>query len=245
MKIVSLLFISLTLFVNLLYSSKSFAETSIEKKSLENWQSSHIGALNFKIPFSFMTPVISDASTRETATGKIINYAEEVPLYQSFGGKESFDIFFFRDKKIGELKNEISGSGFNKPIVVDKQSGLYREYHSSHIDQYGRSDGKDWILKTVSIQFGKDVYQFDSQTPLSPAEVKNSLFDKILSTFKFTQTTTKSPNIYTVEKGDTLWDIAGKLYGDNFKWTEIAKANNLVNPDLIHPGNVFIIPLMN
>lgn len=49
-------------------------------------------------------------------------------------------------------------------------------------------------------------------------------------------------NMYTVVKGDNLWDIAVRAYGDGFRWPEIAKANNLANPSLIHPGNVFIIP---
>lgn len=49
-------------------------------------------------------------------------------------------------------------------------------------------------------------------------------------------------NTYTVIAGDNLWDIAVRAYGDGFRWSEIAKANNLVNPNLIHTGNVFIIP---
>jgi len=49
-------------------------------------------------------------------------------------------------------------------------------------------------------------------------------------------------NEYIVVRGDNLWDIAVRAYGDGFKWPEIAKANNLVNPSLIHPGNFFIIP---
>ncbi len=47
---------------------------------------------------------------------------------------------------------------------------------------------------------------------------------------------------YTVVKGDYLWSIAVRAYGDGYKWTEIAKANNLANPDLIFSGNVLIIP---
>jgi nucleoid-associated protein YgaU len=47
---------------------------------------------------------------------------------------------------------------------------------------------------------------------------------------------------YTVQSGDTLWDIAQRAYGDPYKWTEIAEANNLVNPNLIHRGNEFVIP---
>jgi len=55
-----------------------------------------------------------------------------------------------------------------------------------------------------------------------------------------------SPSIiggsYTVVRGDNLWDIAVRAYGDGFKWVEIAKANNLANPDLIHAGNVLTLP---
>lgn len=47
---------------------------------------------------------------------------------------------------------------------------------------------------------------------------------------------------YTVVPGDTLWDIAVAQYGDGYKWSAIAQANVLVNPDLIHAGNVLTLP---
>lgn len=47
---------------------------------------------------------------------------------------------------------------------------------------------------------------------------------------------------YTVVKGDYLWDIAVRAYGDGYKWVEIAKVNKLVNPNIIHSGNVLILP---
>jgi len=47
---------------------------------------------------------------------------------------------------------------------------------------------------------------------------------------------------YTVQKGDYLWVIAIRAYGDGYKWVEIATANKLVNPDLIHSGNVLMLP---
>lgn len=49
-------------------------------------------------------------------------------------------------------------------------------------------------------------------------------------------------NNYTVVRGDSLWDISLRAYGDGFKWVEIAKANNLANPQIIHAGNTFTIP---
>lgn len=47
---------------------------------------------------------------------------------------------------------------------------------------------------------------------------------------------------YTVVKGDTLWKISVRAYQDGYKWPQIAKTNRLVNPSLIHPGNVLTIP---
>lgn len=41
---------------------------------------------------------------------------------------------------------------------------------------------------------------------------------------------------YKVVKGDYLWDIAVRAYGNGFRWVEIARANNIVNPDIIYPG---------
>lgn len=49
-------------------------------------------------------------------------------------------------------------------------------------------------------------------------------------------------NTYTVVRGDHLWGIALRAYGDGYRWVEIAKANNLVIPNLIHTGNVLVIP---
>lgn len=60
-----------------------------------------------------------------------------------------------------------------------------------------------------------------------------------------TQTVTPSRidgNSYTVVAGDNLWEVAVRAYGDGFRWVEIAKANNLVNPGFIHAGNVLSIP---
>lgn len=47
---------------------------------------------------------------------------------------------------------------------------------------------------------------------------------------------------YTVTKGDSLWDISVRAYQDGYQWLEIAQANNLTQPNLIHPGNVLKIP---
>jgi len=50
---------------------------------------------------------------------------------------------------------------------------------------------------------------------------------------------------YTVVKGDCLWNIAKKFYGNGSKYTLIYNANRGViggNPNLIYPGQVLTIP---
>lgn len=64
----------------------------------------------------------------------------------------------------------------------------------------------------------------------------------LLAGDKISSTATGALLTCTVVKGDNLWQIAIREYGDGFAWTKIAKANNLVNPNLIHPGNVLQLP---
>ena len=49
---------------------------------------------------------------------------------------------------------------------------------------------------------------------------------------------------HTVQKGDSLWTVAVRAYGDGYQWTKIWQANeNLVkNPDIIQPGQVLTLP---
>ena len=56
---------------------------------------------------------------------------------------------------------------------------------------------------------------------------------------------TDQPRTYTVKKGDCLWNIAKKYYGDGSQYTKIYNANKGIiggNPNLIYPGQVLTIP---
>ena len=50
------------------------------------------------------------------------------------------------------------------------------------------------------------------------------------------------PGKYTVKDGDTLFNIANTYYNDGYKYSEIAKANNLTDADTIEVGQVLDIP---
>lgn len=48
--------------------------------------------------------------------------------------------------------------------------------------------------------------------------------------------------VYTVKKGETLFDIAVKVYGDGYRWGELARANKIRNPNHIEAGQKLVIP---
>ena len=47
---------------------------------------------------------------------------------------------------------------------------------------------------------------------------------------------------YSIVKGDNLWKISVRAYGDGYKWTQVCKENNLANCNLIYAGNTLILP---
>ena len=66
----------------------------------------------------------------------------------------------------------------------------------------------------------------------------------VVSTIVGAVTSTRStnsktiPTTYTVQKGDTLWNICKQQLGDGQKYKEIATLNKLENPNKIYPGQV-------
>ena len=86
---------------------------------------------------------------------------------------------------------------------------------------------KDYSTKTVQITIKQERPRpVVVQTPSRPA------------------TTAPTTRTYTVVKGDCLWNIAKKYYGNGSQYTRIYNANRdkIKNPSLIYPGQVFVIP---
>ena len=50
------------------------------------------------------------------------------------------------------------------------------------------------------------------------------------------------PRTRRVTRTDTLASIAAQEYGDPSLWREIARANHVVNPLRLRPGDVLVIP---
>jgi DNA repair exonuclease SbcCD ATPase subunit len=61
---------------------------------------------------------------------------------------------------------------------------------------------------------------------------------------KITMKPTDEPvKVITIEKGDTLWHLAGRYLSDPRRWPEFKRYNEYTNPDLIYPGEKMQVPV--
>lgn len=140
---------------------------------------------------------------------------------------------YFKDRKAGSLP---SGNGnktestINQTYLVSKGDNLWK------IAEKVTGSGYNWveIAKENNIKNPSIIYEGQELTinPKSEvAGVKTNVEQQSIS-----------GATYEVQKGDNLWNIAVRAYGDGYKWSEIARENKLVHPNLIHSGNILILP---
>lgn len=102
--------------------------------------------------------------------------------------------------------------------------------------EYGEQDGTNDIYATLVLR----QYQAP-KTPVLSASGGGT------DTARDSATGAAQRRTYTVVKGDTLWGIARKFYGNGSYYTRIAAANSATvkNPNLIYPGQVLTIPALD
>ena len=155
-----------------------------------------------------------------------------------------------------EPKQETSSTSTEEELPAPTLGSVHKVEKGEHLwgiaEKYYKS-GYNWVdLAKENNLSNANLIEVGQELKIPQVEAKLSTVDTRLpggtSLLPDTTDQTKSigepiqGNTYTVAKGDHLWGIAIRAYGDGYKWASIARENRLTNPNLIHSGNVFTLP---
>ncbi|HIG0360387.1 TPA: LysM peptidoglycan-binding domain-containing protein [Clostridium sporogenes] len=122
-------------------------------------------------------------------------------------------------RKLGQVRVLITESNVNQIFYIEDFT-------------YGERDGTGDVYFTLN---------FKEYRKAVAKSVNTSKSNKVAQK---PRPVTKKPSAgikYTVKKGDCLWNIAKKYYGDGMKYKDIASKNNIKNPNFIRDGQVIIL----
>lgn len=141
--------------------------------------------------------------------------------------------------QVGEVKVEVKEDGSKVPLELPEKVTVEKGQHLWQIAEKHYGSGYNWIdiAKENNLK-NPSVLLVGQELKLPKVAVKQ------IETVKVAKT--DLPKIegdsYTVVKGDSLWNICVRAYGDGYKWSEVAKFNNLASPNYIEVGQVIKLP---
>lgn len=113
----------------------------------------------------------------------------------------------------------VSGTSVNVPVLIESVTG-------------GEEDGTNDLHVSITLK--------EWRRPEVPAVPSAS---GTACAARDAQTGACAARTYVVEKGDCLWAIAQRYYGDGSQYKRLAAANpEIKNPNLIYPGQVLSVP---
>lgn len=173
-----------------------------------------------------------------------VNSVGEINLIGKTGLKEiSFSAFFpVQNYYFNEYSNPMKPFRFISKLEGWRLSGdpVRVIVTRTHINlemaiesfNYGEKDGTKDVYYTINFKEYKrlktrTVAKVKTPAPKRPVKAK------------------KKAKTYAVKRGDNLWNIAKKHYGKGAQWRKIYNRNKKVigsNPNLIYPGQKYVIP---
>ncbi|NCW68961.1 MAG: LysM peptidoglycan-binding domain-containing protein, partial [Marivivens sp.] len=109
---------------------------------------------------------------------------------------------------------------------------------------------RSWLIDLVGVEPGVYTLRLDEVSPqgdvVSRMETpfKREVATEVAATMADQVTEETRAAVRTVQPGNTLWAIASDTYGDGIKYVYVYEANRdlIRDPDLIYPGQVFVLP---
>lgn len=153
------------------------------------------------------------------------------------------------EKKYNTIEiNTLEGS---LNFIVTEETIKLKAGDTVKLNGLGKYLSGNYYVKTVTRQISSNGYTH------SATVIRTDYGKKLKTTTSTTEKTSTPPTksepvasndkpqrTYTVKKGDCLWNIAKKFYGNGAAYTKIYDANTkqIADPHWIYPGQVFVIP---
>lgn len=151
---------------------------------------------------------------------------------------------FWYLKKLEKMKTEKQKFQFIVSRKLPNGKVLFSTDMTVSLEDYKvKEDAKEYgmdVMVTIKL---KQYREYGTKT--CKVKKKKNKKKKVVKT-KTRETKEVKTQTYTVKKGDCLWNIAKKFYGNGSKYTVIYNANKdkIKNPNLIYVGQVFTIPAL-
>jgi len=185
---------------------------------------------------NFLKKIKLNETTISTILGILVVVVVGVLIFNYFKGvgkekKQAIPTPTIGEVKLVEEGGQLVPEGLPTTYKVQKGDHLWKIAEKFYGSGYNWVDiAKENKIKNSNLLFVDQELTIPKVAVKKPAIPVAKLTQNVGSPI-----TTES---YTVVKGDNLWKIAVRAYGDGYQWVKIAHENNLKNPNLIHPGNV-------
>lgn len=183
----------------------------------------------------------SSNTSNNSNNGSGDNLSSESSSKNTSGGKV--------EKKYNYIEvNTLSGT---LNFIVNEETIKIKAGDTIKLKGLGKYLSGNYYVKDITRQIGSNGYSHAAT--LIKTDVGASLKTSTKSKDKKKPATKKvkssnskdnAKRTYTVKKGDCLWNIAKRFYGNGSAYTRIydANTNKIADPHWIYPGQVFVIP---
>lgn len=146
--------------------------------------------------------------------------------------------------------NTLSGT---LSFIVTEETIKLRAGDTVKLKGIGKYLSGDYYVQDVTRQISSNGYShsatliktdFGNSLKVSTSTTAKKTVPKATKTVQSSPKASTAQRTYTVKRGDCLWNIAKRFYGNGALYTKIYDANTkkIANPNLIYPGQVFVIP---
>ena len=172
--------------------------------------------------------IVAQAPGSRTVTVEAVE-TERGKLFVAGAAEPDADVrVYVEDEFVGTAKANADGRW-----LLEATRDLSTGQHRVRADQVADEAGT--VVARAEVPFLKD----ENAVVLTPLEVSSGGTEGDAGSL----TIAKVPSVI-IREGDNLWRISRRRYGEGVRYTTIYAANKgqIRNPDLIYPGQVFMVP---